>query len=701
VTRPCTHIRPLALHSWGMLFWLGLWLAAAAALATDEATAAREVTEVPAILAQEIELQNETRKAASVVTEEPASPAVALQLQEATARIDGVDALRKQANDALRKAQRLAATAESLREDLHNAEEAEPVAQSRVQEASDCLKTLREELTTSDAAIDALLLTIRRSNQAVEAAARSPSRRIDQLARESDATFEKRTQAERGLAAQKQRQDQARSECRIALSKANFRVAAEFNRTQYLVSGVRRLREDLRDLVTELDITIAASHAAAAAGWMPFPAVSVPLPAGERVQTLEEALGAPTSTRAPTADASAIEALGSKEADFQTITGDLSRAEDAMTYLDVILAKGERDCRGAACQLFRGEQAAQAERVREARLRLTAARARLDAAVMSVEGLLSPLQATLQTNVGLLKRVDAALEPVLAELAHTSSTAQIIASASEAAYVEAQRSWEEAYLLAFGKAAPSLEVGGGEPRLSLEQSGGGTKLSPTPPIEPTSGADGPVIGHVYETISLFDAERPNFGAYTYVLFRSAPEQEAPNVRRRYEQLLKAIRRIPAAHLVNQGDEVRFNLFCIPGRETTSAGDAARNVVYDRELGDQLKLRSLKVFLTLQEVKDRLTATAGPFLITFPKRITDVRSTSPALFADLSGYPADAIADLVNQYMTGLLADFPRQQALWKPPKLQRVALFMMYLVAEGERVLVSPVSAANARPAPH
>ncbi len=114
----------------------------------------------------------------------------------------------------------------------------------------------------------------------------------------------------------------------------------------------------------------------------------------------------------------------------------------------------------------------------------------------------------------------------------------------------------------------------------------------------------------------------------------------------------------------------------------------------------MKLRAQGGILTRPEVLDRLTASPGPFLITFPTRIADARSTTSALFADLAGYPADAIADLVDQYMTGLLADFPRQQALWKPPRRQRVALLMIHVASEAGQIVLNPISAAHARVRP-
>jgi hypothetical protein len=669
--QPCPAKLPLAARAWEMRWRLALWLAVVTTLGSAELALA------------------------VAVPEEPASPAAALQLREATARMKDLADLREQVDKARWVAQSVAAAGESLRKTWHVAEQADANARTSVQQASDCLDSLREELTTSDAAIDALLLTIRRSHKAVETIARSTSSQIGQLARESDAAFDDRAQAEHGLTAQKQQQEKARIECRIALRDTNFRIVTAFDRTQDIASGARQLPEQLRDLGGELDQM--ASRAAAAARWMQFRAEPVSLSAGQRIRALEQMLGEQTSAHAPKIEASAIETLGGAEADFQTRAAELARAQDAATFLDLISPQSARNCNSAACRLFKDQRAAQAERERDANLRLAATRARLTAANMSFEGLLTPAQVALYANAGFLQRVGAALEPALAEMAEATSIAQaaidVIAIPAKAAYVEAQAKWEEAYVLAFGHAPPPAvpfdDVAKKQETIRRSYYGASENRQ-----------EMSLIGHVYGTFSLWDTEQRNFGAYTYVLFRSAPEQEAPDVRRSYQQLLAAIRRIPAAHLVHPGEESGFNLFCVPGREITRAGTAALEVVYEPELGNQLKLRAQGGILTRPEILNRLAASPGPFLITFPTRIADARSTSPALFADLAGYPADAIADLVGQYMTGLLTDFPRQQASWKPPRRQRVALLMIHVASEAGELLLTPVSAAHARPVP-
>ncbi|MDH5539396.1 MAG: hypothetical protein OEY03_08340, partial [Rhizobacter sp.] len=100
----------------------------------------------------------------------------------------------------------------------------------------------------------------------------------------------------------------------------------------------------------------------------------------------------------------------------------------------------------------------------------------------------------------------------------------------------------------------------------------------------------------------------------------------------------------------------------------------------------------------KEVSHQLTSAPGPFLITLPSRMADAMSDSPLLFADLSRYPDDAIADLATNYMNGLVDDFPRQKTFWKPPALQRVALAMIRLAAGTGEILTSVFPTAEARP---
>jgi hypothetical protein len=140
------------------------------------------------------------------------------------------------------------------------------------------------------------------------------------------------------------------------------------------------------------------------------------------------------------------------------------------------------------------------------------------------------------------------------------------------------------------------------------------------------------------------------------------------------------------------------VFCIPvqpgAEETARPGD----VLYGADLGQQLKLRAQNGLLTHKAVQHRLTNAPGPFLLTLPMRLADAQSATPVLIADLSTYPEDAIADLTTHYMNGLVDDFPAQQVLWQPPRLQRVALFMIHLASATGQLVESAMHTAHAEP---
>ena len=114
--------------------------------------------------------------------------------------------------------------------------------------------------------------------------------------------------------------------------------------------------------------------------------------------------------------------------------------------------------------------------------------------------------------------------------------------------------------------------------------------------------------------------------------------------------------------------------------------------------DQLKLRVQIGLFTRPELRARMTSSTGPFLVTVPKRIGAANSWSPLLFADLSQYPEGAVRDLALAYMGTLLKDFPTQQALWRPPVPQRVALSMIWFASETSTLVQAAIPAAEARP---
>ena len=131
----------------------------------------------------------------------------------------------------------------------------------------------------------------------------------------------------------------------------------------------------------------------------------------------------------------------------------------------------------------------------------------------------------------------------------------------------------------------------------------------------------------------------------------------------------------------------------------AALDRARpDLSYNSKLGHQLKLRVQIGLLTRPELRTRLTSSTGPFLVRFRSGSSPRTASSPLLFADLSRYPEGTVRDLALAYMGTLLKDFPTQQALWRPPVPQRVALSMIWFASETSTLVQAAIPAAEARP---
>jgi hypothetical protein len=166
------------------------------------------------------------------------------------------------------------------------------------------------------------------------------------------------------------------------------------------------------------------------------------------------------------------------------------------------------------------------------------------------------------------------------------------------------------------------------------------------------------------------------------------------VQRRWDNLLAVLRtQTPTSQVVERALRERLHLFCVPMR-APAAGMPAR---YHGALGHQLKVNACAGILTNVALKQRLTGSPGPFLLTLPARMSASNSRTAVLFADLAPHAEDAIADLAYAYMTGLLKDFPRDQALWRPPAVQRVALTLMQVASAAGSLVQTVLPAAQAR----
>jgi hypothetical protein len=308
------------------------------------------------------------------------------------------------------------------------------------------------------------------------------------------------------------------------------------------------------------------------------------------------------------------------------------------------------------------------------------------------------VQAKARSNTQSIGRMTAAVAPAVDETNQTGTLAQTAAEALEQAadqaYTEARTAWATAYQVAYGTEpvdADAIAAAG------ATRSGGPTAAPPPPPALMAGFAAPSLRSQAYEVFAKWDAEPSGFGSYTYVLLRSRDDLKSPAVQRRFKVLLSILHREQQAQTVPTEQRPQVNVFCIPGTRSNADG---LDVSYDSDLGNQLKLRAKDAVFTLKAARNRLTTSPGPFLITLPGRIAQEKGDSPLLFADLSTYPDDAIADLVGSYMNGLLDNFPREKTLWKPPVLQRVALMMIHLAANVGELVTDTIPAAEAKPQP-
>ncbi len=221
-----------------------------------------------------------------------------------------------------------------------------------------------------------------------------------------------------------------------------------------------------------------------------------------------------------------------------------------------------------------------------------------------------------------------------------------------------------------------------------------------PPLAGSSAA--PLLrDHAYDALTEWNGERAGFGAYTYVVLGRGADRLSPEVARRLDRVVAVLKRgARDAAQVSAEEAPNINLVCIPTLKAMlgNAGSPAQS--YHDDLGKQLLARSPGNLFARRELVMRMQASQGPILITLPKRIADARSDTPMLLADLGSYPDDAIDDLVTGYKGDLLSDFPRLQALWRPPAVQRVALTMIRLATDAGVLAMSVLPSAQARPAP-
>lgn len=610
-------------------------------------------------------------------------------LQRAEARLRGLEQLQQQANQLRLQSENLDRAAKRIGRYLERAHQEDGAARVAIQTVADCLPQLGAQVEASGPAIEALERSVAQSHSAVQAVARASADGLAQEARGADGVFELRAAAERQLIDAKRRLHTEKATCEQAVNAATPRMRSALTTTQDLGQQARAMPAHLQQLRDDLGAAVEASHAAADRQWLRYRAPRGAVLAGDPLVQLEQAAAsAPPPPRVAAIDVTPLRMLGDTGSDFERLAATLSRMEDASAYLDLMDEEAARECGDDGCPSFAAERRDLAGRMQQARAELAAARHRVAQTPAALQGLLEPARAAMLVNTLWLQAIEPAVAPAIAQSALVATQTQAAAAelqrAVEPALAQARRDWEAAYALARGgpppRAAPSAAY------MSALASAARASMRPE------------LAGHAYEFFAAWNTEREGFGAYTYVLLRSAADLQRPDVQRRYTQLLTIVRREREASRVSAAEARNVNLFCIPGTASATGRVDALDSAYADDLGRQLLFRAQSGLLTRPEIKKLLVKSAGPFLVTLPGRIADARSSTPLLFADLGPYPDDAIADLVANYMGSLLTDFPRDQAVWLPPVPQRVALAMIRIANDTGSLVMSVIPTVRAAP---
>ncbi|MEP7300887.1 MAG: hypothetical protein ABI699_05105 [Caldimonas sp.] len=613
----------------------------------------------------------------------PSARALA-RLQQAEARRDRLRALVQQWREIENRAGRQVETTAGLARSLASLETAQDEADRGVGKALAAIAPLRGTTESTLAALAAVLAGAEQSRQAVAVVATAGTAQLPAAARAGDAAFATRRDSERSF----------------ALAGEGLRLAARSGRqsadsARRDLDGVRSRSESLKiqaGVVVASQADLLERHAAASAALRSSVKLDrvagvrepAPLPALAAVAALPAALAGPGAVAGAALDSAPLASLATDEAALQDTAAAALRLRDATAYLELVGGSEQ----AALAAEYRGFVAQQAG----AQSALAAARERLLRDAQEAEALSAALAASLALQLATL----AALRPQVANAGdearllagQMAATAAALRPALEAAERAATVRWRAAYRAAYGQ----------EPVEVVHAVAAAAGANGRPPLPGPSASMRPDLrGHAYDFFDTWNAEREGFGAYTYVLLRSAADLDQRDVRKRYEELLGVVQTQSDARDVRPEDAPALNLFCIP---VVAARERMRpDLNYGAALGCQVKVRMQSGLFTRPELRARLTASPGPFLLTLPQRIDAASAASPLLFADLTTYPADAITDLATNYMGSLLKDFPTQQTLWKPPVPQRVALSLIWFAHEAGALFESAIPPAQARPA--
>jgi hypothetical protein len=572
--------------------------------------------------------------------------------------------------------------------------EADEALIATLKKAEDCLPVLQQRLQANEGAMRTLQASVARSQAAVESLARSGAEALPSATAAADAAFAQRKAAEIGLTNANKALRQQASQCAQNVRMAQWAQSRTEGLAQGLADQARALGPESADLRVRWAATATAFDAATRARWLNAPAPELaphdPDPVARLTVALSGLKGLDASGRMRVQP---VGPLTPQRDDLERLWTDLARLQDAVSYVATAIDPAAGGCEGDACQVFAAEQQALTTRIADAQTRLTQATDQWNQAPDSLLSQWARTRAARQALADQLAPVGLALAPAVTEARRDAqaiaAAADELHAAAQPAFEQARREWMAAHRLAYGR-APGAMAG------QTASISGDVQAMAEAPAMAMMAPD--IRSHAYHLFSRFDGEIAGFGAYTYVLVRSGGDMAKPPVQRRFQKLLSTLQQLPDASLVPDDQARLVNVFCVPVQPGSEETARPGEVRYASDLGQQLKLRAQNGLLTQRSVQHRLTNAPGPFLITLPMRLAQAQSTTPVLIADLSTYPEDAIADLATHYMNGLVDDFPRQQTLWKPPRLQRVALFMIHLAEATGQLVESAMPTAQAGP---
>jgi len=554
-----------------------------------------------------------------------------------------------------------------------------------LQPVADCLVLLQSKQELSEAALRQQQLAITLTHQAIQSVSGATEANLVQTASESDRAFQARADAEQAVATMREQFFKQAVECNHKLDLASRSVGQATMQVGALVNKADNQSRQLKNLAKRWKtLDLQAKH-------LGFEPQAVPTlnAAITRAAHLQASL--PSSSAGLSMRTDLLWNLDMAKRNLQQLSEEIARLEDAVTYLHMVTDQGGTPCRDPGCLALTRELRGTLARLERARSRRKEALAALKNSVAGFTGQLSTLSKQGTGNIATLKRVapilDQTQNTVAAATGSLADTAGKLAAQAGAAERKTSALWRKRYVQVHGR--PPIEqpvhkaaAASAPPPLVAAKAQLSAEMSAARPE---------LRSHAYAFFAAWNEEPRNFGAYTYVLLRSEADLNTPAVRRRFLKLLTTLEKLPEAHLVLGEDKVHTNVFCIPG-----SGQANGSVKYASDLGQQIKLRTQNGLLTRKKISRRLIDSPGPFLLTLPTRIAQANSQSALLFADLSDYPDDAIADLAASYMKGLVDDFPSQQALWRPPVLQRVALVMIHLADSTGEVITNIIPSAQA-----